>query len=272
MNNNHLSGKLDRLKKHLAQMGPMSVAFSGGVDSTFLLWMAYRANTDNVQAIIAKSPVFSRHEEETALAFLRKRGIAYHVVCPQLMDQQEFVKNGKDRCYVCKKILFKDIMDLAGKTGKPVVVHGVNVDDFKDYRPGLKAASEMGIISPLADAGFTKGDVREASRMMGLETADNPSLACLASRLPYGEPVTEEKLRQIESAEDRLRDLGFEGVRARYHGTVVRLEIKESDFRRIMDAETRARVIKDLKALGFLHVSLDLEGYSQGSMNRVLQA
>ena len=270
MKNNHISGKIDRLEILISKMGPMSVAFSGGVDSTFLLWVAYQVLGQQVQAIIAKSPLFSRFEEETAINFLIASEIPYQVVEPSIINEAAFVKNDKDRCYVCKKILFTMIMAVAGKTEKPLVVHGVNLDDLKDYRPGLKAASEMGIKSPLVDAGFSKDDIRKASRMMGLKSADMPSMACLASRIPYGDTVTSRKLEQIETAEMLLRNLGFYGVRARYHGVVARLEIQEKDFEKIIRHDVRKAIVNGLKAAGFLHVSLDLEGYCQGSLNRAL--
>lgn len=270
MKNNHIFGKIERLKTLISQLGPMTVAFSGGVDSTFLLWISYQVLGDKVQAVIAKSPLFSRYEEEIAFDFLRTKRIPYHVVEPRVMEEEAFVQNHKDRCYVCKKILFKDILAVAEKTGKPLVVHGVNVDDLSDYRPGLKASSEMGIQSPLAEAGFTKAEIREASRTMGLNSAEMPSMACLASRLPYGETVNRRKLRMIEDAESALRNLGFQGTRARYHGDMVRLEIGEADFSEIIQAQARKAVVKALKSLGFLYVSLDLEGYSQGSLNRAI--
>lgn len=270
MKNNHISGKIDRLKTLISQLGPMTIAFSGGVDSTFLLWISYQVLGGQVQAIIAKSPLFSRYEEELALKFLRTSNIPFHVVEPGVMDEESFIINHKDRCYVCKKLLFKDILAVAERTGKPLVAHGVNVDDLSDYRPGLKAASELGIQSPLAEAGFTKADIREASRNMGLSSADMPSMACLASRLPYGETVTRDKLRKIEEAENTLRRLGFQGIRARYHGDVVRLEISDDDFPHIIQKEVRKDVVKALNDLGFLYVSLDLAGYSQGSLNRAI--
>lgn len=270
MKNNHVSGKIDVLKSIISSLGPMSVAFSGGVDSTFLLHMAVRVLGDQAQAIIAKSPVFPAHEENEALAYLKNNGICFHVVEPALMRHADFVENGKNRCYVCKNILFKAVCDKTIETGKRVVAHGVNLDDFKDYRPGLKAASELGVVSPLADAGFEKQDVRDASRIMGLPTADKPAMACLASRIPYGETLTLEKLRQVEKAETLLRSLGFDGGRARYHGSLVRIEIPRHGFERILSDPVRTVLIDGLKQMGFFHISLDLEGYTQGSMNRVL--
>lgn len=270
MKNNHVSGKIDDLKCIILSFGPMSVAFSGGVDSTFLLHVAHQVLGHNAQAIIAKSPVFSHHEEAEALAFLDKYGVTFHVVEPPLMSHSEFMKNGPNRCYVCKTILFHEIFQKARSTGKPVVAHGVNVDDFKDYRPGLKAASEIGVVSPLVDAGFTKQDIREASRIMGLSTADKPAMACLASRIPYGDTISLEKLDCIERSETLLRNLGFEGVRARHHGSLVRIELREQDFERMIQKNIREALVEGLKALGFLYVSLDLEGYNQGSMNRSL--
>ncbi|MBU1168048.1 MAG: ATP-dependent sacrificial sulfur transferase LarE [Proteobacteria bacterium] len=270
MKNNDVSGKMDALKSIIQSLGPMSVAFSGGVDSTFLLAFAHEIIGEKVQAIIARSPVFPKDEDDAAHVFLKKKGICYHVVEPELMTNDEFIRNDKNRCYVCKKILFKEIFQTALKTGKNVVVHGVNIDDFKDYRPGLKAADEMGVLSPLVDAGFTKQDIRDASRMMGLPTADKPSMACLASRIPYGDVLSLEMLGRVERSEALLTKLGFIGVRARHHGVLVRLEIPGKDFGRLLGEDIRKTVVSGLKELGYLHIALDLEGYTQGSMNRML--
>jgi pyridinium-3,5-biscarboxylic acid mononucleotide sulfurtransferase len=272
MNNNHVSGKLVVLKSLIGPMAPMAVAFSGGVDSTFLLWVAYEMHRNDVLAVVAKSPVFPVNEEERALQFLKGRGIPYIVIEPLLMDDAAFTRNHKDRCYVCKKTMFGHLLAKVREHGITTVVHGVNVDDFSDYRPGLKAASELGIVSPLADAGFTKQNVRDASRMMDLPTADLPSMACLASRIPYGQQITRDILMKIERSEAVLTSLSFSGFRARHHGELVRIEMPDQAFKKIMEPSIREKVVSELRSLGYLHVALDLEGYSQGSMNRSLSA
>lgn len=271
MNNNHVSIKIDTLKSLIRPLAPLAVAFSGGVDSTFLLWIAYEIHGRNVLAIVAKSPVFPKCEEELALGFLEKREIPYIVIEPPLMEDSKFTRNHNDRCYFCKKKMFGCIMDKAAESGITHVAHGVNTDDYSDYRPGLKASREMGILNPLADAGFSKDDIREASRILGLPSADLPSMACLASRIPYGLPLTCDVLMTVERSESMLMELGFSGVRARHHGELVRIEIPETSFERIIDPLIRKTLVEKLKSLGYLYVSLDLEGYSQGSMNRAVK-
>ncbi|GAB6095110.1 ATP-dependent sacrificial sulfur transferase LarE [Desulfatiferula olefinivorans] len=270
MKNNHLSGKLDRLTSILAEGGPLTVAFSGGVDSTFLLSVAATLPGIRAQAIIAKTPLLSGVEEQEALSFVNDRQIPFHVVSPDVMAVRGFVENGKDRCYACKRCLFSAIIERAAETGRPRVVHGANRDDARDYRPGMKAASELGVESPLAEAGFFKTDIREASRRLGLPSADKPAMACLATRIPYGEAVTVEKLRTVEQAETVLRNAGFVGARARHHGPQVRIEILSEDFGRMLSTGVRTRLAGELRALGFTYVSLDLDGYAQGSMNRLI--
>jgi uncharacterized protein len=270
MKNNHLSGKLDRLKLILSKGGGLTVAFSGGVDSTFLLSAAVRIPGVTAQAVIAKTPVLSRDEEHEALTFLKANHIPFHVVSPDLMRERDFVENGKNRCYACKRCLFAAITSKAAETGMARVVHGANLDDDDDYRPGMKAAFELGVESPLAEAGFTKQDIRDASRDLGLPTADKPAMSCLATRIPYGETVTVEKLRTVEDAECLLRNAGFFGARARHHGPLVRIEIPEKDFGAMLSTPVRTTLVRTLKDLGFTYVSLDLAGYTQGSMNRLI--
>jgi uncharacterized protein len=268
MNNNHISAKLERLAYLISGYGSLAVAFSGGVDSTFLLAVSKDILNDKVQAIVAKSPVFSEYEERTALDYVGREGILCHVIEPQLMAVTGFVENKKDRCYHCKRALFGMMVQKMETLGLSVLAHGVNVDDLTDYRPGLKAAEELGVKSPLAEAGFTKNEIRYASLIMGLDTADKPQMACLATRIPYGTPVTLEKLSMIEKAEDLLRNMGCGIWRVRHHGDVARIEVSENDFQRFLDKDLRQQVIDRFKELGFLHVALDLEGFSSGSMNR----
>lgn len=268
MNNNQISAKLEHLAHVIKGYDSLAVAFSGGVDSTFLLAVSKDILKDKVHAIVAKSPVFSEYEERSALDYVECERIVCHVIEPELMVVTGFVENGKDRCYHCKKALFSMMIQKTESLGLNVLAHGVNVDDLTDYRPGLKAADELGIKSPLADAGFTKDEIRYASLIMGLDTADKPQMACLATRIPYGSPVTLEKLSMIEKAEDVLRNAGCRIWRVRHHGDVARIEVREKDFQLFLEKDLREHVIGRFKELGFLHVALDLEGFSSGSMNR----
>ncbi len=272
MNNKHLSDKIRRLGQALESFGSLAVAFSGGVDSSFLLAFAHTLLKNNVQALVAKSPVFSEHEENQALGFTRNTGIICHTVETDLMNVHGFVSNDKDRCYHCKKALFGLLDKKRRDLGLEALAHGVNTDDLGDYRPGLLAAEELGVVSPLALAGFSKADIREASRMMGLETADRPQMACLATRIPYGSPVTLEKLKAVEDSEAFLRRLGFKGCRVRHHGDVARIETGKDDIPRFIQDDCRTAVSERLKELGFQFVALDLDGFTSGSMNRVFQS
>ena len=265
-----LDEKKKKLEDILAGYGSLLVAFSGGVDSTFLLAVAGSILKDNVIAVTGDSPIHPEREKQAAVLLAKKLGIRHIVRPTREMELDEFKLNPADRCYICKKSLILDLRELAVKMGIQHIAHGANVDDLDDYRPGFVAAEEMGVLSPLIEAGLTKGEIRELSKERGLETWDKPSMPCLATRLPYGVPITKEKLKQIEAAERILSDLGFRGARVRHHDGMARIEMHPTDFAVVLQTDVKHVILESFKGLGYLYVSLDLEGYVTGSMNRTL--
>ena len=265
-----LKRKMERLEKTLNQSGSLLIAFSGGVDSTFLLAVAARVLGDRVMAATAASPIHPECETAFASDFARRLGVRHFSLPSREMQQEAFVENSKDRCYICKKTLIQDLRQLADNLGLVHIAHGANRDDLNDYRPGFEAAREAGLIAPLIDASLSKKEIRQLSHQMGLSTWDKPSMACLASRIPYGEPISLEKLEMIDKAETYIRDLGFSTCRVRHHGPLARIELDPAEIDRMLRPEVRNGVIRHLQRLGFVHVALDLEGYRQGSMNRTL--
>ena len=250
----------------LTSYGRLAVGFSGGVDSTFLLWSALEAlGSDNVLAIIADTPTLPRFEFASALQCAEQMGAYTLVVTPNELDDPAYVANPPDRCYLCKRRIFGMIKEAANEQGFDIVLDGANVDDAADHRPGQRAAQELGVKSPLAEAGLTKAEIRAASVEAGLPTAQRPSNACLATRIPSGTPITRENLSRIERAEAVLHDMGFALCRVRHHGDVARIEVPACD---IEEAVHKRLVISEaLKATGYRFVALDLEGYKMGSMN-----
>jgi uncharacterized protein len=262
--------KKETLLRRLEGLDTLLIAFSGGVDSSFLLEAAHRVLGSKVIAVTATSVTFSKAEQKGAEAFTRERGIEHLLFLSDETELPEFRKNSPDRCYYCKKHLFRKIWTIAQERHIPHVAHAANVDDLSDYRPGARAAHEMGALAPLIDAGLTKREIRFLSKEMGLDTWNKPSMACLASRFPYGETITEEKLTMVDRGEAYLARLGFRQYRVRYHGDVARIEVMPEDFGIIANAPERQRIIKAFREIGFLHVALDLEGYVSGSLNRAL--
>jgi uncharacterized protein len=258
----------------LQAMQRVVVAFSGGVDSTLLLHEAAAAlAADNVLAVTAVSPVLPRQERLDAVRLARQIGVRQLLWESAEMTDPAFIRNPRDKCYLCKQSRYRSLQDLAGKEGFAWVVDGENADDAGDYRPGSRAARELGIRSPLKEAGFTKSDVRRLSERLGLETFDKPASACLASRIPYHSPITVEKLTQIEAAEAFVRRLKIcDQVRVRHHEQVARLEVSPEALPAVTTEDVRRRIVEYFKRLGFLHVALDLEGYRTGSLNRAISS
>lgn len=266
-----LHEKYENLKDYLRSLESVAVAFSSGVDSTFLLKVAHDVLGDKAVAVTASSCSFPERELNEAKAFCKTNGIRHLVVNSEELEIEGFRHNPKNRCYLCKHELFEKIWAIARENGLNMVVEGSNMDDNGDYRPGLQAISELGVASPLRHAGLTKAEIRELSRELALPTWEKQSFACLASRFVYGETIDERKLRMVDRAEQLLLDLGFHQVRVRIHGNIARIELLPEEFPKLMAEDTRRLVYVSLKDYGFSYVTLDLAGYRTGSMNEVLQ-
>ncbi len=265
-----LLDKYDRLKDYLASFGSVAVAFSSGVDSTFLLYAAKEALGDRAIAVTASSCSFPERELKEAKEYCQKMGIRHFVIKSEELEIEGFSHNPKNRCYLCKHELFEKIGALAKEQGINEIAEGSNLDDNGDYRPGLQAVAELGIKSPLRYIGFTKQEIRELSQYFNIPTWNKQSFACLSSRFPYGDLINEKKLKMVDRAEQLLLDMGFHQLRVRIHGDVARIELLPEEFPKFMEEETRLSIYKKFKEYGFSYVTLDVVGYRMGSMNETL--
>jgi len=263
-----LAAKKRRLEELLKSYDGLVVAFSGGVDSSFLLAVAHAVLGDRVTAVTAESAVHPLRERRAAAQFAQALPVDHIVIESGEMNLPEFLANPDKRCYICKKHVLSQLFVAAAKLGIDHVAHGVNLDDLSDYRPGQLAAKELGVLEPLVAARLTKEDIRRLSKDMGLPTWDKPSMACLASRIPYGTAISVSNLKMVEAAEDFLLELGLKTCRVRHHGSVARLEVAPEDFAMVLNPANRDRIVDRLKTIGFVHVALDLQGYTMGSLNR----
>lgn len=265
-----IAEKLTRLQEYLLELGSVAVAFSSGVDSTFLLKVAKEVLREHVIAITAKASFFPKREFEEAVTFCQKEGIQ-QVICEfDGLSVEGFRNNSPERCYFCKKNFFQKMQKIAEERGIGHIIEGSNMDDETDYRPGLKAVSQLGILSPLRAVGFYKTEIRACSKTMGLSTWKKPSYACLASRFVYGEPITREKLKMVEQAEQFLWEKGFRQCRVRMHDYMARIEVLPEEFENLMEKDLRQELVMQFQSYGFSYISMDLNGYRTGSMNEVL--
>ncbi len=265
--------KVENLACELRSMGTVCIAFSGGIDSTLLAKVAHDTLDDQMATVTIRSRFVPNREVAEAAAWCGSEGIRHEMISIDELDIPHFRENPSDRCYHCKHALFSRMLAWSREHGFAALVEGSNADDEGDYRPGLRAIAELGVASPLRNAGFTKQDIREAARELGIPYWNKPSAACLASRIPYGEVITAEKLEMVERAEEFLHDEGFVQLRVRMHGSkgsVARIEVPEEDIARLTEHETRVKVTRHLRGLGFAYVAVDTTGFRSGSMNEAL--
>jgi len=259
--------KLEMLRETIASKGKILVAFSGGVDSGLLLKIAHDLLGENVFCVTLDAEVMPGSELNHAEKIVRALGCGYELVKFPILDNKNFVKNSRERCYYCKKESAKIVKKIASGKGIKYVADGVNLSDFDEHRPGIKASDEEGIWHPFVEVGITKSDIREIAKELGIRFWNKPSSACLATRIPYGEEVTRERLMMVERAEEVLKRVGFRQVRVRMHGEIARIEVMEEEFGQVF--ALRAEIIKELKGMGFKYITIDLEGYRSGSMDEV---
>lgn len=265
-----LEKKFRQLKDSLSAMGSVLVAYSGGVDSTFLLKVATAVlGRDKAVGITARSSTYPEHEREAAIQMAKEFGFSHLLIDSEELEIEGFAANPVDRCYYCKQELFKKLVQIAKEKGLAVVCDGSNYSDLSDIRPGMNAAKELNIRSPLQEAELTKEDIRELSRELGLPTWDKPSFACLSSRIPFGERITIEKLKQVDAAEQYIRSFGIKQIRVRHHGEIARIEIAPHDFPMLLQHDTAQKIAAKLKDIGFIFVTLDLQGYRTGAMHEM---
>jgi pyridinium-3,5-biscarboxylic acid mononucleotide sulfurtransferase len=265
-----LAEKQEKLFSILSRMGRVIVAYSGGTDSAYLAWCAHRVLGADAVAITADSASIPESHKRDAEDFVRRFGIAHEYVETLEFENPDYIKNDKNRCFHCKDELFTRLAEVGRARGTANIIYGVNQDDLGDYRPGQTAAKLHEVKAPLVDAGLSKAEIRELSRMAGLPTWDRPASACLSSRIPYGTPVTIQNIKTVESGEEAIKSLGFRQFRVRFHGELVRIEIAKDELARALTPEMAARFTEIFRKLGFQYVTLDLEGYRQGSLNEVL--
>jgi uncharacterized protein len=266
-----LAGKQEKLFAILFSMRRVIVAYSGGTDSAYLAWAAARVLGDNATAITADSASIPESHKRDAEAFARECGFRHEYIETLEFENPEYVKNDPNRCFHCKDELFTRLEAVAKDRGFEHIIYGVNLDDLGDYRPGQRAAKFHGVEAPLVDAGLTKMEIRELSRLAGLSTWDRPAAACLSSRVPYGTPVTKTTVKTVELGEEALRSLGFRQFRVRFHGELVRIEVAKDELHKALTPAMAQAFVEIFKPLGFHYVTIDLEGYRQGSLNAVLK-
>ncbi len=262
--------KSNNLKNHLQQLQSIAVAYSGGVDSTFLLAVAHDVLGNNVIAVTARSSTYPEREFREAAEFVQKMGIRHVVIISEELDIAGFADNPTNRCYYCKRELLTKVIEVARENNIRNVAEGSNVDDLGDFRPGMQAVRELGVVSPLREAGLSKEEIRILSQKIGLPTWNKPAFACLASRFPYGQKITGDKLDTVDQAEQYLLDLGFRQVRVRHHGDIARIEVSPPEREKFFNSELMDKVSEKFRQLGFMYTALDLQGYRTGSMNEAI--
>jgi uncharacterized protein len=263
--------KFEELQNRLREMKKVLVAFSGGVDSSFLLKVAADVLGENVLAVIASSETYPSKEKDEAIKLATRLNVRYTVIQTKELENPDFSSNPPERCYYCKSELFSKLKNIAESEGIPYVLDGSNYEDTSDFRPGTKAAEELGVRSPLKEVGLIKDEIRQLSKSIDLPTWNKPSLACLSSRFPYFTEIEPESLKQVAQAEEYLKGLGFNQVRVRHHGQIARVEIDPQEFPRILDENVREKITKNFKKFGFIYTALDMAGFRSGSMNEPLR-